>query len=51
MMGLCRTLARVLVQLEESGYTRDYEKQQATVRQHNDLPARDSESTTAQGLK
>jgi hypothetical protein len=45
---LYQTLERVLVQLEETGYTQNQERQ-VTVLQHDHLPARDSDSATAQG--
>jgi hypothetical protein len=47
-LRLYRTLARVLVQLEETGYTQN-EERQVTVRVHDHLPARDSDKPTAQG--
>lgn len=49
MVTVCRILARVLVHLEETGYTDTQKQRQATVREHADLPARASDASTAQG--
>jgi hypothetical protein len=47
--ALCKTLARVLVKIEEKEYTHNQQKTQATVQKHNDLLPSDSDSATAQG--
>ena len=44
MAGLCRTIIRVLVNLDEGGYTE--EVQQDTVHQHDVLPDPASDSGT-----
>lgn len=50
MQAVCRTLARMLVRLDETGYTDDSyqlsETQQADVLKHTSLPDRASEDIT-----